>query len=181
MYRWEVIGREYVPTSGSLIVASNHASNMDPLLLGIAVPRKVRFMAKEELFKNPILGWFCRTLGAFPVRRGASDRNAIKKAFEILSTGQVLAIFPEGTRSKDGQLQQLAPGAMMIAVKSQTTVVPAAIQGSFKLSISNPFPKIRIVFGKPIVLNQELESKQAMESLASSLSADIAGLLYKEH
>ena len=136
-------------------------------------------MAKEELFQIPIIGWFCNKLGAFPVKRGSSDRNAIKKAFDIVQSDRVLAIFPEGTRSKDGNIKALAPGAMMIAAKSKTTIVPAAISGSFKASLKNPFPKIKIEFGKPIECHKEMDNKESMLVLAKELKDDITSLLSK--
>lgn len=176
-YRMEIKGAENIPESGAVIIASNHISNLDPLLLGAALPRRVHFMAKEELFKTPIVGWFCRTLGAFPVKRGASDRNAIKKAFDILRQGRMLAIFPEGTRSKDGCLRQLAPGTMMIAVKSDAALVPTIIKG--RASWRNPFPKITICFGKPIPIKHEHQSKEGMAKLTQRLSDDMARLLYR--
>lgn len=176
-YRMEIKGAENIPDDGAVIIASNHVSNLDPLLLGAAVPRRLHFMAKEELFKNPILGWVCRTLGAFPVRRGASDRNAIKKAFDILRDGKMLAIFPEGTRSKDGVLRQLAPGTMLIAAKSDATLVPVAIKGH--ASWCNPFPKITIRFGQPITIKPEHQTKEGMAKLTQRLSDDLARLLYR--
>lgn len=176
-YRMEIKGAENIPDSGAVIIASNHVSNLDPLLLGSVVPRRLHFMAKEELFKNPVLGWICRTLGAFPVRRGASDRNAIKKAFDILRDGKMLAIFPEGTRSKDGVLRQLAPGTMLIAAKSDATLVPVAIKGH--ANWRNPFPKITIRFGKPIPIKPEHQTKEGMAKLTQRLSDDIARLLYR--
>ena len=176
-YRMEIKGAENIPDSGAVIIASNHVSNLDPLLLGSVVPRRLHFMAKEELFKNPVLGWICRTLGAFPVRRGASDRNAIKKAFDILKEGKMLAIFPEGTRSKDGVLRHLAPGTMLIAAKSDATLVPVAIKG--QASWRNPFPKITIRFGKPIPIKPEHQTKDGMAKLTQRLSDDLARLLYR--
>lgn len=179
IYRWEVTGTEHIPHDGAVIIASNHASNLDPLLLGAALPRKVHFMAKEELFKPPGLGWVCRTLGAFPVRRGSSDRNAIKKAFEILAQGKMLAIFPEGTRSKDGVMKELAPGTMLIAVKSRAVLIPAAIYGSWKLSLKQPFPKISIAFGPAINISDRHTDKEGMLELTQNLSRDIKTLLVK--
>lgn len=176
-YRMEIKGAENIPDNGAVIIASNHVSNLDPLLLGAALPRRVHFMAKEELFKTPIIGWICRTLGAFPVRRGASDRNAIKKAFNILKQGKMLAIFPEGTRSKDGTLRQLAPGTMMIAAKSDAALVPVVIKGC--ASWRNPFPKIVIRFGQPIPIKPEHQTKDGMAKLSQRLSDDMARLLYR--
>ena len=101
--RLKVEGTENIPKDGPLVIASNHLSLLDPPVLGTAATRKVHFMAKEELFV-PVLGTIYKILGAFPVRRGGADRAAIKHGIDILESGQVLAIFPEGTRSKTGEL-----------------------------------------------------------------------------
>ena len=101
--RLRIEGAENIPKDGPLVIACNHLSLLDPPVLGTAATRKVHFMAKEELFV-PVLGDIYRLLGAFPVRRGGADRAAIKHGIDILESNQVLAIFPEGTRSKTGEL-----------------------------------------------------------------------------
>lgn len=146
-YRWEVEGTEHIPKQGPVVVCPNHIHNLDPPLVGSAIDRKVHFMAKEELFRVPILAPLIRRLGAFPVRRGSGDRKALKKAIEILQEGKVLAIFPEGTRSRDGRLGKAHPGAALIALKGNANIVPAAIIGPYRF-----FGKIRIVFGPPFRL-----------------------------
>mgnify|MGYP000237741949 CR=1 FL=1 len=124
--RLKVEGTENIPKDGPLVIASNHLSLLDPPVLGTAATRKVHFMAKEELFV-PVLGTIYKILGAFPVRRGGADRAAIKHGIDILESGQVLAIFPEGTRSKTGELGKAQPGALMMASKAKATIVPACI------------------------------------------------------
>lgn len=174
-YRWEVEGKEHIPDQGPVVVCPNHIHNLDPPLVGAAMDRKVYFMAKEELFRIPILAPLIRHLGAFPVRRGASDRIAFKRAMEILREGKVLAIFPEGTRSRSGRLGKAHPGAALIAIKGKADVVPAAIIGPYRL-----FRKVRIVFGPPFRLdfppnckiNSELLRKQS-----SRIMEKIEGLL----
>lgn len=98
-FRFSVSGRENIPASGAVLV-SNHASMFDPVVLGVAVPRPIHFMGKAELFRNRISNWFFRKLHAFPVRRGEFDRGAIRSALEVLDRGQLLGIFPEGTRNR---------------------------------------------------------------------------------
>jgi 1-acyl-sn-glycerol-3-phosphate acyltransferase len=159
-YRWEVEGKEHIPDQGPLVVCPNHIHNLDPPLVGAAMNRKVHFMAKEELFRIPVLAQIISRLGAFPVRRGASDRNAFKKAMQILQEGKVLAIFPEGTRSRSGRLGKAHPGAALIALKGNANVVPAAIIGPYRL-----FGKIRIVFGPPFRLDCPPDSKINSELL----------------
>ena len=99
VFRLHVEGRENVPEKGAIIVAPNHKSYWDPPMIGVAFKtRIVHFMAKEELFKNPVFGWVIRQLGTFPVRRGVTDRAAIRQAVKVLKDGYPLGIFPEGTR-----------------------------------------------------------------------------------
>ena len=106
--RLEVRGTEHIPARGPVVLACNHLSLLDPPVLGEAATRRIHCMAKEELFHNPIFGYIIRSLGAFPVRRGAADRNAIKHGMELLKRGEVVAVFPEGTRSKTGALGRVA-------------------------------------------------------------------------
>lgn len=175
--RIDVSGTENIPKSGAVVLASNHVSLLDPPLIGSLVERKVHFMAKDELFKNCITNYVFKKLGAFPVKRGCADRNAIKKALDILAEEEILAIFPEGTRSKNGKLSPLEIGAVMIAVKAKSMVVPVAIKGPEKLSFANPFPKVRVNFGKPIVVNLEDNCKDRMNELTKCLSESISGQL----
>jgi 1-acyl-sn-glycerol-3-phosphate acyltransferase len=143
------IGMENIPKDGRLILFSNHTSNADPVILGSKIKRYVAFMAKEELFKNPFLGKILRGVGAFPVKRGAGDIGAIKSAIAQLKQEHILVMFPEGTRRKKGKQVDLKPGVAMIAIKTQSLVVPAAIIGGPKL-----FGKNKIIYGKPIDLSQ---------------------------
>ena len=133
--RLKVEGTENIPKDGPLVIASNHLSLLDPPVLGTAATRKVHFMAKEELFV-PVLGTIYKILGAFPVRRGGADRAAIKHGIDILESGQVLAIFPEGTRSKTGELGKAQPGALMMASKAKK-MPPSSFR---QTTTRSPFP-----------------------------------------
>lgn len=125
-----VIGRENIPKEkGGYIIASNHVSNNDPPMVGITFRGKYNFMAKEELFKlNPIFTWLIKKLGAFPVKRGAKDSSAIDNALESLKRGRIFIIFPEGTRSKDGELGRAKSGVTLIAAQAKVPVVPVFIK-----------------------------------------------------
>ncbi|MEW6582173.1 MAG: lysophospholipid acyltransferase family protein [Actinomycetota bacterium] len=141
-------GREHIPASGGTLIVCNHLSNSDPFLVGLAtLPRRTRFMAKVELFSGPLAGVF-RRWGAFPVRRGAADREAIRTARDLLAAGEAVVMFPEGTRSADGRLRPAFPGAGLLALEPGVTVVPAAVWGSQRL-----FRPTRIVFGPPVDLS----------------------------
>jgi len=150
--RWEVFGRENIPADGPVVIACNHLSLLDPPVLGAAATRQVHFMAKSELFRPSWFGAIIRKLGAFPVRRGAMDRDAIKTGLTILKEKKVLAVFPEGTRSKTGELGRAGGGAFMMAVKMKAKIVPAYIYGT-DLKRHPGWPKVRVIFGKPMEYN----------------------------
>jgi 1-acyl-sn-glycerol-3-phosphate acyltransferase len=122
-----------VPRHGPLLVVANHTSYVDPMLLALAVPRPLAFLAKEELFHPAPWGWALRTAGIIPVRRGRVDRHALDAALEVLRAGGALAIFAEGTRSSDGRLQAAEPGAGLLAARSGAPVLPVALLGTERL------------------------------------------------
>lgn len=174
--RLRVEGTENIPKVGPLVIACNHLSLLDPPVLGTAASRKVHFMAKEELFV-PVLGTIYKILGAFPVRRGGADRAAIKHGIEILESGQVLAIFPEGTRSKTGKLGKAQPGALMMASKAKATIVPACIIGTDYKRHGRIWPKVTVRFGKPIPFPQDaVVSKELLLELTDDMMHHIASL-----
>lgn len=176
LLRMEVSGRENIPDKGPLVIASNHLSLLDPPVLGTAATRKVHFMAKQELFV-PILGDIYKALGAFPVRRGGADRSAIKHGLEILQRGDVLAIFPEGTRSKTGKLGKAEPGALMLAGKSQAAIVPACVVGTDIKRCGKLWPKVKVVFGKPMYFPaDQTVNKEVLKELTDELMRRIAEL-----
>ncbi|MCC6348146.1 MAG: 1-acyl-sn-glycerol-3-phosphate acyltransferase [Candidatus Eisenbacteria bacterium] len=126
----EVRGRENIPRSGGLIVASNHVSFLDPPLVGIAAVRELHFLAKEELFRPPVFGWLIRTYNAIPIRRGVADLSGLSKAQDVLRGGKALIMFPEGSRMRDGELHPARPGVGMLAVGTDARIVPCYISGS---------------------------------------------------
>ena len=128
--KFEVVGREHVPMEGPLILASNHLNNADPPMVALAVPRHPTFMAKQEMIKWPIVGPAFRMFGAFPVRRGEADLSALRAATEIVNSGAMLVMFPEGTRSRTGGLTKGHAGTALIALRTGAPVLPVAITGS---------------------------------------------------
>lgn len=160
LYRWDVRGREHVPAEGPVLICANHIAWWDPPLVGTAMPRPVFFMAKEELFRYPVLGTLLPRVGAFPVRRGTADRRALKTALEHLAQGRAVGIFPEGTRSRDGRLLPAEPGAALLAVRSRAPVVPVAICGPYR-----PFRPIRVRIGEPFALTEYYDRRLSNDVL----------------
>lgn len=153
--RLEVTGRGFIPDY-PVIVASNHASNIDPPLIGGVFPRRLRYLAKDSLFKNPVLGFFVASLGAIPVKREDRQRAGVvlKLLLDQLSQGESVLLFPEGSRSNDGKLKQLEGGAAFLSVKSGIPILPVCIKGSYGVcppGSSFPRPsKLRVTFAEPI-------------------------------
>ena len=174
--RLKIIGRENIPMEGPVVIASNHMSLLDPPVVGTASSRPVNFMAKSELFV-PVLGALYSSLGAFPVHRGAADSHAIKHALLLLKNKQVLGIFPEGHRMPEGHLGKAAPGALAIAIKGKATVVPTAIIGSDRKHRKTVWPKVTVVFGKPLSMENQDGNKVKVEELSERLMAQIAAMI----
>lgn len=155
-FRVRVEGREHEPATGPYVAAGNHASALDPLLIGGALRRQVRYMGKEELFRIPLLNIWLRWMGVFPVRRGFPDRNAIRTSIRILEDGGGLVMFPEGTRSPDGRLRDPEPGAAMIALRTGAPVLPVAVINSYRIlpkgSRRPRFEPVTVRFGPPVLV-----------------------------
>lgn len=177
-FRWEISGENNIPLSGGVIVAANHISLWDPPVLGSAMTRALHFMAKQSLFSIPIFGWVISKLNAFPVSRGTADRMAIKKTIDLLNTGLAVGMFPEGTRSKNGELGKAKQGVATIALHTQAAIVPAAIIGTNKIFSSKSFfPKIKVKFGKPILIDNSRRDKAYIEELSDRMMKEISLLL----
>ncbi|MDR2399160.1 MAG: 1-acyl-sn-glycerol-3-phosphate acyltransferase [Endomicrobium sp.] len=146
-YRCHIEGVENIPKTGGAIIAPNHMSFFDPPLTGAAMKRPLYFMAKKELFDVPIFGWTIRQTNAFPVKREVQDMSAMRHAFSLLEEGHLLLMFPEGTRSKDGNLGKARAGAGMVACNAQVPLIPVKIKNTNMMS---KFKQIRIKYGKPI-------------------------------
>jgi 1-acyl-sn-glycerol-3-phosphate acyltransferase len=175
VYRWKVEGRENLPAGGPVIICSNHISWLDPPMLGcIAWPRHVHIMAKEELFRIPVFGSIIKRVKAFPVKRDSADLRAIKTAINVVKNGEILGLFPEGTRSRTEELLPPQPGVGLIAHKSGAPVVPVAIMGPYRL-----FRPIRVKIGKPIDFSEYYGEKSRVELLdkiAVSIMTEIDAL-----
>jgi 1-acyl-sn-glycerol-3-phosphate acyltransferase len=144
-----VYGAERVPRAGGLVVASNHFSWIDPPALGAASPRTLYMMAKVEAHRVPGLGQLMRSFGAFPVRRGESDREAVRMMRQIVREGNALGMFAEGTRQRSGVPGSVQPGAAMVALNEDVPLIPVAIHGSQRWRLGN-FAPVSIAWGEPI-------------------------------
>ena len=171
--RWEVRGRENLPASGGIILVANHVSYWDPVVVICAFKRKVHFMAKSELFKIPVIGYVIRSSGAFAVRRDKSDRHAIRTAVKLLEEGQVVGVFPEGTRSHTGEILKPHLGAAMLAFKAGVPMLPIAVSGT-----KGVFGKIKVHVGSPVICHSAGKaSKEDLEKASDTIMEQVAALI----
>ncbi|MFH1854655.1 MAG: lysophospholipid acyltransferase family protein [Candidatus Omnitrophota bacterium] len=157
-FRLKVFGRENFPKKGAVIVAPNHVSFLDPIIVGIGAPRKLIFLARETLFRSRIFGFILNRLNTFPLKRERGDLAAFRLAIDKLSKGHAVLIFPEGTRSKDGNFQEAKLGISFLEKITGAGILPCYVKGSRNaLPRESLFPKFRTVsvyFGKPLSFNR---------------------------
>lgn len=180
--RWKVTGRENLPASGPVVIVANHISNWDPVAVGVAVKRQVFFMAKEELFKVPLLGAVLPLLGSFPVKRGQSDRAAIRKAMEVLKKGNVLGVFPEGHRSTSGKLEPFSEGAVHLAAKFEAPILPVGVVGTDKIFSKGWFRSFEVIIGEPVpsAKRPDEDSTQYLKRINQQVREEVARLSGQE-
>jgi len=182
LLRWRVYGSRNVPASGPVIVACNHVSNLDPPVVAVGMWRPGTFMAKEELFGNPLFTWYITRLNAFPVKRGTADRAALKRSLEFLEQGRALVMFPEGTRSETGELREPEMGVGMIVYRSGAPVVPVYIDGTDRVLPKGGgvrLARISITYGEPIRFDPpegRKAGREEYEAAARRIMAAIAEL-----
>ncbi len=176
IYGLHVEGSENVPEKGAIIVAPNHKSDWDPPLIGVAFKtRIIHYMAKEELFKNPVFGWVLRQFGTFPVKRGTVDRTAIRQAMKELKAGNPLGIFPEGTRIRKEGLGRFHSGMASLALMTGTPVIPVAVIGS------RDMPKrkgpLAVLIGKPVPVEKQRATDEKVAELNDIVKGKIQELM----
>ncbi len=157
IYRVREIGRENVPKTGALILAPNHFSQMDHFFIGLYLRRKIRFMAKSQMFGPPVLTYVYKHGGVIPIRRGHHDEEAFKTAFTVLGQGGMLLIYAEGGRSRSGELGEPKPGVGRLGLESGAPIVPVAIYGSAGVRRWKRlrFPQVTVQYGEPIAFPKE--------------------------
>jgi 1-acyl-sn-glycerol-3-phosphate acyltransferase len=180
-FAFSVEGQEHVPESGPVILAPNHVSYLDPVVVGIAVTRRVHFMAKKELFRNPLLGWFLRGLQAYPVTRERVDPSTLKRTLSLLASGQTVLMFPEGTRGDGRALRPAKPGIAVVAARSGAVVVPVFHWGTERV-----MPRgcrrvrrapVRVRFGPPLIFpGRGRPEREAVETFCRDLMEAVAAL-----
>jgi len=173
--RLKVYGRDRVPGEGGIVVASNHFSWIDPVVLGAASPRTLHYMAKVEAHRIPGLGSFIRLFGCFPVRRGESDREAVRTMRQVVRDGLALGLFAEGTRQRSGLPGPVQPGAAMVALQEGAPIVPVAVHGSQTWRPGN-FHPVSIAWGEPLVLEGLPKGGRGYREASAVVEQRIRGL-----
>jgi 1-acyl-sn-glycerol-3-phosphate acyltransferase len=201
LFGMKIHGLNHVPDGGPLIVVSNHLHNADPLLVCVACPRPLHFMAKKELMTVPLIGRIIRFGGGFPVDRGKADRQAILMAEARLKQGIAVGMFPEGTRSVSRTIERALPGAGLIALRGNAPIIPAAVVGSEHIPFngakqfkdaarSRKRRGVTITFGEPFMLEPKADGKRmtpdeaidvAMRRVAAMLPEEYRGIYGSKH
>lgn len=188
-FRLRILGAEQVPPLGPVILASNHVSFLDPPLIGAFLPRKIHFLARKTLFDLPVIGWFCRQLQAVPVDRDGGGGAGLKAILDRLEAGAGILLFPEGTRSPDGEVKSARAGIGMTVIKSKAPVIPVRLFGAFEaMGRHQKFPRphrITIVLGAPMQFEKlraeaatcdKARLKEIYQEIADQLMDAIRGL-----
>jgi 1-acyl-sn-glycerol-3-phosphate acyltransferase len=181
LFRFRSKGEEHLPREGGFVLSANHMSNLDPWPLGLPLypQRQLRFMAKSEMYRYAPLRWVLSAAGAFPVRRGTGDEDAIRNAIELAKSGEVVAIFPEGTRRNKGVVKRHRArphtGAARVALEAGVPLVPAAIGGTDRLSRLGP---LRVAYGPAIEVGdlEGVENRRAAKIATERLMEAIQSL-----
>ncbi len=176
IYRVRAIGVENVPREGALVLAPNHFSQMDHFFAGLYLRRKIRFMAKSQMFGPPVLTYIYKHGGVFPVRRGHHDEEAIATAYEILAQEEMLLVYAEGGRSRSSEMGKPKPGIGRIALESGAPIVPVAIHGSARVRGWKRlhFPKVTVQFGKPMTFPVEPSpGRERQLEVATAIFAEV--------
>lgn len=181
LWRVRVVGRERLPRDGGFVLAPSHRSMMDIPFVTLVTPRRIRFMGKAPLFAIPVVGTVFRWLGGFPVARDGTDRKAVRESVEILRAGEVLCVYPEGTRQHGPKIQPLQAGAAYLALRSGVPIIPVGMAGTAEIlrTKRDPIPRfgrVAIVVGAPItpeLLSSSLVSRDRVDALTARLADEL--------
>lgn len=176
-YNAKFYGRDNFPETGPVIVVPNHLSNNDPPIVGYALPRHVHFMAKQELFVNPISKFICTWLGAFPLNRGAIDKVAIRHALGLLKDNKVLGIFSEGSRQKPGKLGEFHDGAASLALRTGIGITPVAVIGTHEIKRN----QVAVIIGKTIPVKKAKPTVEAIKEVNDTVKSAIQHMIDNYH
>lgn len=191
-FRFKITGVARIPRTGGAIIVSNHLHNLDPVLVCIVCPRPIHYMAKEELFRIPVIGWLISWVGAFPVNRDRMDRQALRRAEATLKQGIALGIFPEGTRSHSHQIERVHSGVGMFALRANVPIVPVSITGSEHLALNGAKtdrtrprqlrPTVAITFGEPFTLPQREDgARMSVAEATDYIMRQVAAMLPEQY
>ena len=184
-FRGDVVGLEHLPPTGGFLVAANHTSFLDPPFIGSQVPRQIAYFARKTLWKGGFASWWLDSVGTIPVDRdGGQDVSAIKRVLRAIKDERGLILFPEGTRSPDGQLQPAKAGVGLIACRTQVPVVPVRIFGSFEAygkgaKLPRLGTRVTVVFGRPVLpatYDEPTAGKERYQIASERIMAHIAVL-----
>jgi 1-acyl-sn-glycerol-3-phosphate acyltransferase len=188
-FRWKIFSRENVPVAGPVILASNHASFLDPPLVGSALPREINYLARESLFRFPVVGAILRSWNSVPVDRDGGSPSGLRNILNRLQKGGGIILFPEGTRTRDGKLQPARSGIGLTVIKTNAPVVPVRVFGTYEAygrHMKIPLPRRVIVkYGKPMLFQKLREEakvcskdrvKEIYQEVANEIMAEIAKL-----
>jgi 1-acyl-sn-glycerol-3-phosphate acyltransferase len=173
-FRIQVEGKEHIPRRGKLLLAANHVSAYDPPLVGCVVPRVLYFLAKKELFRNPLLGALLRFYHCIPVDRSGFSHTTLRQINRLLSAGEAILLFPEGTRSRSGQVERGKNGVGMIAAMNQANVVPVRLEGL--LGVRGSLlrrPRIKVVFGPALSIIPFMQNGRADKEIYQKITAAV--------
>jgi 1-acyl-sn-glycerol-3-phosphate acyltransferase len=184
LFRFTAEGIGNIPATGPIILASNHASNLDPLFIGVAAPRFIHYLAKKELFSNPVFEFVLRKIcGALPVDRDQMDRTTLREVFALLQRREMLLVFPEGTRTHDGRLGEAKLGVGLIAHHARATVIPAYVRGSYEILPRHAkrihLNRCAVSFGPPVELDalyRQGKSKEVYKRIGDRIMESIRRL-----
>jgi len=177
--KFRVFGLENLPRSGGVLLAANHQSVLDPVLVAMVLPREMHFMARRSLFRNPIFRAIIVSYNAFAIERDTADVKGVKEAIARLEAGSILLVFPEGTRTGDGSIGRMKPGIGMLAERAAVPIVPVLIDGAYEMLPKGArFPRqgrISIVFGKPLPPSDDKTAVNRIQDAVVGLKGELSG------